>query len=195
MAVTNVYFVRHAEPNYENHNDLLRELTPKGMADRSLVTEFLTDKKIDVVFSSPYKRSVDTVLEFADKNNLPIRLVDDFRERKIDSTWIEDFNAFAKQQWSDFSYKLSDGECLREVQERNIRALNCVLEQCRGQNIVVGSHGTALSTIINYYDKSFGYSEFQEIKKLMPWIVRFRFENDTCVKIEKYDLFSHHSNR
>ena len=30
MTITNVYFVRHAEPNYENHNDLLRELTPKG---------------------------------------------------------------------------------------------------------------------------------------------------------------------
>lgn len=195
MSITNIYFVRHAEPNYENHNDQMRELTPKGMADRALVTEFLSDKKITTVFSSPYKRSVDTVKEFADRHNLPILLVDDFRERKIDSVWIEDFNAFAMQQWSDFSYKLSDGECLQEVQERNIRALNRVVEQCRGQNIIIGSHGTALSTIINYYDKSFGYSEFQEIKKLMPWIVHFCFEGDTCVKIEKYDLFSPHSNQ
>lgn len=190
MAITNVYFVRHAEPNYENHNDLLRELTPKGMSDRTLVTKFLSDKQISVLLSSPYKRSVDTIQEFADRSGLSIELIEDFRERMIDSVWIEDFNAFAKQQWADFSYKLSDGECLQEVQDRNIRALNNALEQYSGQNIAIGSHGTALSTIINYYDNSFGYDDFQEIRKLMPWIVHFCFENDTCVKIEKYDLFS-----
>jgi len=27
-------------------------------------------------------------------------------------------------------------------------------------NIVIGTHGTALSTIINYYDVSFKYEEF-----------------------------------
>ena len=190
MTITNVYFVRHAEPNYENHNDLLRELTPKGMSDRTLVTQFLSDKQISVLLSSPYKRSVDTIQEFADRSGLSIELIEDFRERMIDSVWIEDFNAFAKQQWADFSYKLSDGECLQEVQDRNIRALNNALEQYSGQNIAIGSHGTALSTIINYYDNSFGYDDFQEIRKLMPWIVHFCFENDTCVKIEKYDLFS-----
>jgi len=29
--------------------------------------------------------------------------------------------------------------------------------------IVVGSYGTALSTIINFYDKSFGYDDFENI--------------------------------
>ena len=53
--MTKVYFVRHAEPNYNNHNDALRELSEKGMEDRKLVTKFLADKNIDVVLSSPYK--------------------------------------------------------------------------------------------------------------------------------------------
>ena len=193
MAITNVYFVRHAEPNYENHNDQLRELTYKGMADRALVTEFLADKQIHAVLSSPYKRSVDTVKEFADKHGLSIDLVEDFRERKIDSVWIEDFNAFATQQWTDFTYKLSDGESLQEVQDRNIGALRQALARYRGQNIVIGSHGTALSTVINYFDSSFGYSDFQKIKKLMPWVVHFCFEDDTCIRIETHDLFADHA--
>lgn len=187
--MTNVYFVRHAEPNYENHDDELRELTSKGLKDRNLVTEFLLDKEIDIMFSSPYKRSKDTIQEFADMKNLEIFLIEDFRERKIDSVWIEDYNSFSKKQWEDFSYKLSDGECLEEVQRRNISALNRILEEHEGKNIVVGSHGTALSTIINYYDKTFGYSEFLKIKSLMPWIVRFAFEDKTCVGIWKYNLF------
>ncbi len=187
--MTTVYFVRHAEPNYENHDDMLRELSAKGLKDRELVTDFLWNKQIDAVFSSPYKRAVDTVRDFAEKKRLDIQVVDDFRERRIDSVWIEDFNSFCKRQWEDFSYKLSDGECLKEVQNRNIAALNRVLATCREKNIVVGSHGTALSTIINYYDKSFGHEEFNQIRGLMPWIVEFTFDGDRCVNIQKHNLF------
>ena len=67
--MTTIYFVRHAEPNYNNHDDMSRELTHKGLKDRVLVTDFLADKQIDVVLSSPYKRAVDTVKEFAEKEN------------------------------------------------------------------------------------------------------------------------------
>lgn len=113
--ITTLYFVRHAELNYDNHDDMARELTEKGLKDRVLVTEFLQDKQIDVVLSSPFKRAVDTVRDFADKHNLEIEVVENFRERRIDSCWIEDFTGFCKRQWKDFDYKLLDGECLQEV--------------------------------------------------------------------------------
>ncbi len=188
--MTTVYFVRHAEPNYENHDDMTRELSAKGLKDRELVTDFLKDKQIDMVLSSPYKRAMDTVLDFAQKEGFDIEIVEDFRERRVDSEWIEDFNAFCKAQWEDFSYKLSDGESLGEVQERNVAALEEVLEKYHGKNIVIGSHGTALSTIINYYDKAFGYVEFEQIRGLMPWVVQFTFEDKTCIAIEQYNLFT-----
>ncbi len=187
--MTIIYFVRHAAPNYNNHDDAVRELTPQGLIDRKRVTEFLWNKDIDTVLSSPYKRAVDTVREFADAKGLEITLVDGFRERKVDSGWIEDFNGFCRRQWEDFAFKLSDGESLREVQKRNIDALNQVLYTYNDNNIVIGSHGTALSTIINYFDSSFGYNEFVKIKNLMPWIVMFKFERNKCVEIQKYNLF------
>lgn len=190
ISMTNIYFVRHAQPNYENHDDATRELTQKGLRDRELVTAYLNDKKIDVVLSSPYKRAVDTVRHFADSHNLPIEMIDDFRERKIDSVWIDDFDAFCQQQWNDFSYKLSDGETLLQVQTRNINALKTVLKKYKDKNIVIGSHGTALSTIINYFDSSFGYHDFCKIKSLMPWIVKFTFCDEDIKKIEKINLFA-----
>lgn len=58
-----------------------------------------------------------------------------------------------------------------------------------GKKIIIGSHGTAVSTIINYYYNSFGYDDFVSIKNLMPWIVKFIFKGDACIKIEKMDLF------
>jgi len=188
-ALTTVYFVRHAQPNYENHDDMLRELTAKGLEDRKLVTKFLADKNVDVVLSSPFHRSIDTIRHFANSKGLEITIIEDFRERRIDSVWIEDFNGFCKKQWEDFTYKLSDGESLSEVQERNISALNQVLNDYAGKTIVVGSHGTALSTIVNYYDNSFGYAEFEKIRGLMPWVVEFTFDGQKCVGINQYNLF------
>lgn len=187
--MTNLYFVRHAEPNYDNHDDLTRELTAKGLEERKLVTTFLVDKDIDLVLSSPFKRAIDTVKDFADKKGFTIGIIEDFRERKVDSVWIEDFNSFCKKQWENFDYKLSDGECLREVQERNIAALSQVLSDHKDKNIVIGSHGTALGTIINFFDPAFGFNSFNEIRDLMPFIVKIMFDNEKCIDIQKYNLF------
>lgn len=79
--MTIIYFVRHAIPNFNNHDDLTRELSAQGLEDRKLVTNFLWDKKIDVVLSSPYKRAVDTIKEFADAKGIKIEQIEDFRER------------------------------------------------------------------------------------------------------------------
>ncbi len=187
--MTFVYFVRHAEPNYLNHNDRERELSEKGLEDRKLVTSFFEDKNIDAVLSSPYKRAIDTVKHFADSRNIEIELVHDFRERKIDNMWIEDFDGFCMRQWNDFTYKLPDGEALGEVQKRNMDALFNVINKYKDKNIVIGSHGTALSTIINYFNHTFKYEDFKKIKKLMPWIVKFTFDNEIMKDIEFVDVF------
>lgn len=184
--MTQVYFVRHAEPNYRNHDDTARELTARGLADRMLVTDFLMDKDVDVVLSSPYRRAVDTVRHFADTVRLPVEHVHDFRERKVDSEWIPDFDAFSKKQWADFDYRLDGGECLREVQERNISALMKVLRDYKDRCIVIGGHGTAISTVLNYFNPGFGHGDFERIRRLMPWIVRLDFEGDRFVGMEEF---------
>ena len=188
--MTQLYFIRHAQPNFENHKDSERELSPKGRKDCALVTEFLLDKNISAVYSSPFRRAVDTLGEFAALRGLPIRILDDFRQRRVDSGWIEDFTAFSRRQWEDFSYRLSGGECLREVQARNLRALRRVLRECPDASVAVGTHGTALSTLLNAYDPGFGHADFERIKTLMPWAVHFTFFGEECAGIEEINLFT-----
>ncbi len=186
--MTQVYFIRHAEPNYRNHDDFNRELSPRGMEDRHLVTEFLMDKGIDAVLSSPYVRALETIRPFAEAARLPIVHVPDFRERKVDNVWIDDFDAFARNQWADFDYRLADGESLREVQERNVAALTRVLDDYAGQRVAIGGHGTAISTVLNFCDAGFGYREFEGIRRLMPWAVRLDFDGHTFLGMEMFDL-------
>ncbi len=186
--MTTIYFIRHAQPDFTVQEDAARPLTVKGRADTALVSEYLKDKDILEVLSSPFIRAVDTMKDFAEGMGLSVKTVYDFRERKVDSLWIEDFTAFTKKQWADFDYKLTDGESLREVQERNIKALEDVLLKNNGKNIAIGTHGTALSTIINYYDNTYGYEDFNRIRSLMPWVVRMQFEGTKCIDIMKTNI-------
>lgn len=185
--ITNIYFVRHAEPDYSIHDDEKRPLSNKGELDAQKVADFFKDKSIEVVLSSPYKRALDTVKPLAENFGLRIETIYEFRERKVDDCWVEDFIDFSKKQWENFNYKLSNGESLFEVQSRNITALKATLKKYAGKNIIVGSHGTSLSTIINYYDPNYSYDDFERIISIMPWIVKFTFENNALKSIIEID--------
>lgn len=180
---TNVYFVRHAEPDFSVKDDLIRPLTMKGHEDAGNIVRVLMDKDIKKVYSSPYKRAIDTISPLAKTLQLEIIEINDFRERRVGG-WVEDFLSFATNQWENFDYKLDEGESLREVQQRNIKALNDLINDHLGQNILVGTHGTALSTIINYFNPMFGYEQFMELIDKMPYILCFEFENFTLKQIE-----------
>lgn len=186
--MSKIYFVRHALPDFNVHDDLIRPLTEDGVKSTYKVTDFLQDKKITKAYCSPYKRSIDTILDFTSKNCLEVLIVDDLRERKISNSWIEDFHTFARNQWEDFDFKLSEGESLKEVQNRNVQALHSILEKHPKENIVIGTHGTALGTIINYYDKSFDYNSFLRIIDLMPFIVCMEFEGTSLVSLKEIVL-------
>ncbi|SKC66274.1 histidine phosphatase family protein [Maledivibacter halophilus] len=183
--MTRIYFVRHSKPDFSIKDDLNRPLCEEGIRACKKITEYLSDKRIHKVYSSPFKRAVDTIKDFADRFEFEIEKVEDLRERKVADIWIEDFNEFAKKQWEDFNYKLSNGENLNEVQTRNINVIHKILKSNADKNIVIGTHGTALSTIINYYDKSFDYSVFSRIKNLMLFIVFIDFEGLNAINIQE----------
>lgn len=186
--MTELYFIRHCEPNYDNHDDALRELTPKGQADTRLVTAYLQGRQIDAVLSSPFKRAVDTVKPFAESVGLPVATIEALRERRVDSGWIGDFDGFTRRQWADFSYKLSDGESLGEVQARMTACLDRILEEYGGRRVAVGSHGTAMSVLVHTLRPAFGYEGFSRIRRVMPWAVHFTFAGRDCARVEETDL-------
>ena len=51
-----------------------------------------------------------------------------------------------------------------------------------GKNIVIGTHGTALSAILNYYRPEFGCEDFLRILDWMPYVVELTFEGKPCSK-------------
>lgn len=170
-----IYLVRHCEPCSRDYDDTERRLTEKGYKDTEKVKKFFDGKNVDLIFSSPYTRALETILPFSKDSNLEIIKVEDFRERKIGKT-LDNFDEFSKRQWEDFDFKFDNGDSLREVQNRNIRALKEVLSKNYNKNIVISGHGTAISTIVNFYDSEFNFEKFYELKDVMPFVVEMEFD-------------------
>lgn len=181
--MTKIYFVRHAQPEHAWEDDRTRPLTGEGRRDSAIVFEFLKDKHIDAFYSSPYKRSVDTIADSADFFGKDIITDEDLREREKGENGNN--HGMFHKRWADHNYHEEGGESIAMVQKRNMRALTEILRDNIDKEVVVGTHGTALSTILNFYDKSFGCDDFLRIIDRMPYVIELDFEGDKLVgKVE-----------
>ena len=184
--MTTIYFVRHCKPDAKIYDDRNRPLTEEGLEDSKQVLEILKDKKIDIFISSPYKRSYDSIKKAADYYKKSIITDERLRERKAGKN--SNNHEMFKKRWADLNFAEEDGESIGSVQKRNIEALNEILEKYQNKTIVIGTHGTALSSILNYYDTSFNGESFMKIIDLMPYIVKMEFDGKT--NTSKEDVFS-----
>lgn len=172
--MTKVYFVRHAQPDFSWEDDRTRPLTAEGKADSKVVVEFLKDKQIDVFYCSPYLRSVDTIADTALYYGKEIITDERLREREKGPNG--NGRDMLCKRWADLDYHEVGGESIHMAQERNVAALQDILRVNQGKNIVIGTHGTALSSILNYYDATFGCDDFWRIVDWMPYIIELDFE-------------------
>lgn len=181
---THVYCVRHALPVTDRTVDRERPLTEEGRADALRTAEVLREIPLDCAVSSPYLRSMDTIRPAAREHGLVIREDEDFRERRVGDTggrtgyWL-------RLRWEDFDAAEPGGECLRSVEERNMRGFSRMLCECRGKNVLFGTHGTALSVILHHYDPAWGLDGFNRIAAWMPFVVRMDFDGQTYIGREE----------
>ncbi len=176
---TTVYLIRHCQSDFSVKDDRSRPLTEKGLRASGLVTRALTGRRLDRLFASPFKRAHDTILDLARERGLPITPVEAFRERKVDDEWIDDFEAYARQQWADFEHRRGTGECLREVQARSVAALDDLLRRHGGEHLAIAGHGTALCTLFHAFDPGFGFDDFWALVDRTPFVMEARFEGTT----------------
>lgn len=60
-----------------------------------------------------------------------------------------------------------------------------VLDEYEGHNIVIGTHGTVFSTILDYLSPEYGYDDFIRMMDWIPNIVKIVFDRKEVVAINK----------
>ncbi|ANZ32792.1 histidine phosphatase family protein [Staphylococcus carnosus] len=177
-----IYFVRHSLRDNSVKEDVIAPLTEEGHQKAELLIEFFRDKKIEMIFASPYKRVIETVSPIAENLKLPIKQIDGLRERKI-GYWVEDFYDYAQQQWHDFDFKLENGESLNEVQNRIVQTYQSIIKNSDYETLLIGGHGTAMSLLFNDLTKGkFNYNDFLQMK--MPSIYMWDTETEQLTHIQ-----------
>lgn len=146
----------------------------EGRADAAAVLEFFADRRVDQFYCSPFRRSVDTIRAAADYFNKEIKL--DERLRKREHGAGGNNREMFRKRCENHDFHEENGESLAMVRQRNIDALNEILRDNAGLNIVVGTHGTALRCIINFFKPEFGCDDFLRIIDRMPYILEMDFD-------------------
>lgn len=128
-----VYFVRHAQSEHPWGEDRTRPLSVEGKDDAKQVLEFFKDKQIDEFYSSPYRRSVDTIKEAAEFFRQEIKLVEGFRERE--NGLAANTLTMIEKRWRDLNFHEDQGESISMVQKRNMAALKRILASLEDESL------------------------------------------------------------
>ncbi|MGE8004193.1 histidine phosphatase family protein [Lysinibacillus sp. NPDC093216] len=172
--MTVIYFVRHAHSHY-SADEYNRPLSSKGFEDRDRVTRLFENKNIHTIYSSPYKRAVQTVEGIAQEHKLQIKTMDSFKERILSNGNILDFDAAIHQVWSHPNFAFDGGESNETAKERAITSLQKIILAHPNDNIVIGTHGNIMVLMMQYFDAQCDYSFWKKLS--MPDVYQLTFQH------------------
>jgi len=156
--MTTIYLIRHSKifkVNNELNSDNFQVQNEK--LSLSIEGELLAQNKmsnpifnnIDRIYSSSYVRAIQTAKYLAEKHNLEINVISDLGERKFGISSLNELpENFGRKQFLDENYKIGDGESRLEVSARMFSTITTILNENKGKNIAIVSHGTAISYLL-----------------------------------------------
>lgn len=182
--LTNLYFVRHAHSIYTT-DELERPLSDRGKEDAKLVTDRLKLENIDYVISSPYKRAIQTVEGISEYLGCNIVIKEDFMERTLSLLPVGDFNIAINKVWLNPDFAFDGGESNNKAQERGVTATMQVLDEYKGKNVVIGTHGNLMVLVMNFFDKQYDFHFWEKLA--MPDIYRLSFYENHLIEVRRID--------
>ncbi|PLR99840.1 histidine phosphatase family protein [Bacillus sp. T33-2] len=154
-----IYLVRHAKAEGQPPE---ARLTEAGRKQAIALMDFFKHKHVDKIYSSPFKRAVDTIKPLADANKLEI--VEDARlgERVLSSVNYDDWQDKLRQSFEDFQLVFEGGESHTAGMERAKSILEQVLSSA-DDHIILVSHGNLTTLLLRYFNEGFGYESLMEM--------------------------------
>ena len=180
--MTTVFLIRHAHSEW-SHGEA-RSLSKQGTAAAELLAGRLSTQPITAIYSSPSRRTVDTVSPLSERLGLEIIMVEQLREREVPAVPLREFDQMIKQAWqSPDSSPAGGGESNVHAQKRGVDVLNKIVARHPGHHIVVSTHGNLLALILNGLDRAYDYEFWRHLS--FPDVYRLTFEHGKLCKAER----------
>jgi alpha-ribazole phosphatase len=157
---TRIYLIRHGEVNgastrrYNGHADV--GLSERGIAQYEMMKERLADKEISACYSSDLTRCATGAVIIGERLGLKPVFMGNLRELDI-GVWEgktheelrQEFPAEWQSRFADIvNYRVPGGENLLDLRNRIMSAIGEIIEQHRGENVLVIAHGGANRVIL-----------------------------------------------
>ena len=134
-----IYLVRHAHAEWRDDDS--RPLSHAGLQAARIVADRLASRPIAAVYTSPSRRSVETVEELANRLGLRPEVVPDLRERELPVVASGEFEALVREAWHLPADAPRGGESNVKAQARGLAVLRTVAARHAGSQAVLATHG------------------------------------------------------
>lgn len=150
-----IYIVRHAKAEGQPFH---ASLTAEGGEQARHLASFLEKYPVEAIYSSPFKRALQTIQPFAERKGLSINEDDRLGERILSETDLTDWKGKLRESFEDFSLSFPGGESNAQGMARAASFIEFVVER-KDDHIVVVSHGNLTTLLLRYFDEKYGYDE------------------------------------
>ena len=191
---TEVYLVRHCQPDYKKEKKLGEKnmpLSKKGLEQRKFLTDKLLTMKIDKVYASEIIRAIETAAIYAQKKKKKIFI--DERLNEIDWThWlkVKYFNMSEKTREKKLKHHLALDKQLDKIQTIARRVLADIYKDNKGKSVVIFSHGNFIKALVTGIINA-DVIGFLSLEIFQSSITKLIIDRDGFVKINYINDVSH----
>ncbi|HKH74970.1 MAG TPA: histidine phosphatase family protein [Vicinamibacterales bacterium] len=178
---TTIYLVRHAHAEWRE--DEGRPLSTDGINAAKMVAARLSARPIAAIYTSPSRRSVETVGPLAHSLGLRPEVVPDLRERELPAVPLEEFETLVREAWSSPDQPPRGGESNVRAQIRGLAVVRTVAERHVGSHVVLATHGNLLALVLNALDPKFAYEFWRRLS--FPDIYQLTFADAELRRVER----------
>jgi 2,3-bisphosphoglycerate-dependent phosphoglycerate mutase len=150
------FLVRHAHADWTPDEN--RPLSARGREDADRVADTLELCPIGAIYSSPYRRAVETITPLAARLNLPVQLTHDLRERQLGEISGLDFFEAIEATWQDPSFAHPQGESNDFAQLRGLGVIRRLRARTIAKPVVLSTHGNLMALILQHFDPLVDYA-------------------------------------
>ncbi|WLD94616.1 histidine phosphatase family protein [Alkalihalobacillus sp. AL-G] len=169
----NIYIVRHCKAEGQAAD---APLTALGVIQSKELAQFLSDKNIEHIVTSPYERAVQTIQPFADEQGIEMALDNRLEERVLSSETRSDWMEMLRKTYDDLELCYEGGESSNMAMVRAVAVVEDVLKR-PGRNSVIVTHGNLMSLLLKHFDERIGFEEWKALTN--PDVYELRIENRT----------------
>ena len=181
VATTTLYLVRHAHADWGP--DDARPLSEAGRSAARTVTELLSTFPIIAIYSSPARRSIETISDLAERVGLRPAVIPDLRERELPALPAGDFERVVQESWNAPTTAAARRESNGAAQTRALSLVRQLVIRHAGQHLVIATHGNLLALILNGLDPAFGYEFWRQLS--FPEVYELQLDGVTMVSVRR----------